>query len=115
MERFYSLYANLPQLGEDLKQVPWGHHKYIIDKFSDNPQKALFFVNKTIENNWSRSVLLNFIDTDLYERQGNAITNFKETLPATESDLAQEMTKDPYNFDFLSITEKYNEKELKDA
>lgn len=115
MERFYSLYENFPQLGEELKQVPWGHHKYIIDKFSDNPSKALFFINKTIENNWSRSVLLNFIDTDLYERQGNAITNFKETLPATESDLAQEMTKDPYNFDFLSITEKYNEKELKDA
>ena len=119
MERFYLLYAdevsNFPQLEEDLKSVPWGHQKYIIDRFSDDVKKAIFFVQKTIENNWSRSVLLNFLDTDLYERQGKALTNFKATLPAQNSDLAQEMTKDPYNFDFLTISERYNEKELKDA
>lgn len=115
MERFYILYEKFPQVGEELKMVPWGHHKYIIDRFSDNPDKAIFFVRKTIENGWSRSVLLNFIDTNLYERQGKAISNFKEVLSSTESDLAQQMTKDPYNFDFLSITERYNEKELKDA
>jgi len=119
MERFYLLYAeevsNFPQLEEDLKSVPWGHQKYIIDRFSDDAKKAIFFVQKTIENNWSRSVLLNFLDTDLYERQGKALTNFKATLPAENSDLAQEMTKDPYNFDFLTISERYNEKELKDA
>lgn len=119
MERFYLLYQepleNFPQLGEDLCRIPWGHHKYLIDKLSDNPQKAIFFVQKTIENNWSRSVMLNFLDTDLYERQGKAITNFKATLPDENSDLAQEMTKDPYNFDFLTLSERYNEKELKDA
>ena len=115
MERFYLLYKNFPQVEEKLSSIPWGHHKYIIDKFSDNPQKALFFVQKTLENNWSRAVLLNFLDTDLYERQGKAITNFSTTLPAIQSDLAQQITKDPYNFDFLTITEKYNEKELKDA
>ena len=60
-------------------------------------------------------MLLNFLDTDLYERQGKAITNFKLALPAPQSDLAQEMTKDPYNFDFLAISEDYREKELKDA
>ena len=60
-------------------------------------------------------MLLNFLDTDLYERQGKAITNFKLALPAPQSDLAQEMTKDPYNFDFLAIAEDYREKELKDA
>jgi predicted nuclease of restriction endonuclease-like (RecB) superfamily len=59
--------------------------------------------------------LLNFIDTDLYERQGKATTNFALTLPEEASDLAQEITKDPYSFDFLTLTEKYNEKEMKDA
>ena len=95
--------------------IPWGHIKTIMGKCNNNREKALFFVNKTFENNWSRSVLLNFLDTDLYERQGKAITNFNKTLPQVQGDLAQEITKDPYNFDFLSIREKYDEKELKDA
>ena len=75
----------------------------------------MFFVRKTIENSWSRNVLLNCMSTDLYERQGKAITNFKVSLPVPQSDLAQEMTKDPYKFDFLTMTEGYREKELKDA
>ena len=60
-------------------------------------------------------MLLNFLDTDLYEREGKAITNFKATLPALDSDLAQQMTKDPYCFDFLTLSHQYSEKELKDA
>lgn len=95
--------------------IPWGHIRTILDKCADEPDKALFFVNKTFENNWSRAVLLNFLDTDLYNRQGMAISNFKQSLPDVQSDLAQEITKDPYNFDFLTIREKYDEKELKDA
>ena len=58
---------------------------------------------------------MNFLDTNLYERQGKAITNFEKILPDTQSDLAQEMTKDPYNFDFLTLRQNYDEKELKDA
>ena len=129
MKRFYLLYSSIcpqlgdessdeeicPQVGEILFGIPWGHHKYIIDKCSGDPNKAWFYVNKTLENNWSRSVLLNFLSTDLYERQGKAITNFNSRLPVPQGDLAQEMTKDPYNFDFLTLTENYNEKELKDA
>lgn len=95
--------------------VPWGHHRFIIDKCKNNTQKALFYVRKTIENNWSRTVLLNFLDTDLYERQRKSVTNFKTTLPEVNSDLAQELIKDPYCFDFASLSERYNEKELKDA
>jgi predicted nuclease of restriction endonuclease-like (RecB) superfamily len=75
----------------------------------------LFYIRKTIENNWSRDVLLNFLGTDLYERQGKAITNFSNTLPIEQSDLAQAITKDPYNFDFLTLRERYDEKELKNA
>ena len=81
-------------------------------KCKGDKDKALFYVKKTLENNWSRDVLLNFLDTDLYERAGKAVTNFDLTLPEEQSDLAQAITKDPYNFDFLTIREKYDEKEL---
>lgn len=95
--------------------IPWGHIKTIMGKCKDDHEKALFFVKKTFENNWSRAVLLNFLDTDLYERQGKAVSNFSKTLPSIQGDLAQAITKDPYNFDFLTMREKYDEKELKDA
>ena len=103
------------QVMHDVFMVPWGHHKLLIDKFRNTPEKAVFFMRKTIENGWSRSMLLNFIDTDLYERQGKAVTNFAATLPQPMSDLAQEILKDPYSFDFLETSERYREKELKDA
>jgi predicted nuclease of restriction endonuclease-like (RecB) superfamily len=84
---FYELYshANRPQAVDDLKMqqifsIPWGHHRFIIDKCRGNSLKALFFVQQTIENNWSRNVLLNFLDTDLYERKGKAITNFRPAI-----------------------------------
>ncbi len=132
MQRFYWLYPRIdvilpqvgeelverefvPQVGEEIFMIPWGHHKVIIDKYKDDLNKAMFFVRKTIANNWSRGMLENFVDTDLYERQGNAITNFKSALPHPHGDLAQEITKDPYTFDFVSIAENYREKELKDA
>ena len=120
-KRFYTLYnqqiailpqvvgesekANLPQIVErlqsDLFSVPWGHHRYIIDKCSDNSDKALFYVRQTLENGWSRDTLLNMLEANLYERNGKAQTNFKNTLLDADSDLAQEMTRDPYNFSFL--------------
>ena len=70
-------------------------------------EEVLFYSRKTIENNWSCAVLQNWLDTDLYERQGKAITNFALTLPAPQSDLAQEMIRDPYSFDFLTIRAQY--------
>ena len=103
------------RIASDIFSIPWGHHRIIIDKFKEKPQKALFFVHQAVENGWSRDTLLNFIGTDLYERQGKALTNFKSTLPEETSDLAQELTKDPYNFAFTGITTKYNERKLKDA
>ena len=108
----------LPQFVEHIKSeifsVPWGHHMLLIDKCKNAPQKALFFVHQTMQNGWSRNMLLNFLDTDLYERQGKALTNFSRTLPDETSDLAQELTKDPYDFAFTGITGKYNERLLKD-
>lgn len=134
MYRFYNLYSqlveNLPQGVDDFKQqsrpqvaddllkeicsIPWFHQKTIIDKSKGDAKKALFFVRKVIENSWGRDVLLNFLGTDLYDRQEKAITNFSKTLPALQSDLAQQTTKDPYVFNFLTMTEDYNEKELED-
>jgi len=119
MKYYYELFmdevANRPQLVDDLKRIPWGHLRTIIDSCKKDSKKAIFFISKTIENNWSRPILLNFLDTDLYERQGKAITNFKNTLPAVQGELAQQITKDPYTFDFLSLREEYDETELKDA
>lgn len=109
---------NLQQPAEEFRilfSIPWTHHLYIIDKTKGNAEKAWFYVQQTLANNWSRSVLLNFLSTDLYERQGKSITNFQRTLPSIQGDLAQQMSKDPYCFDVLSQTTEYTEKELKDA
>ena len=99
---------------ESIFMVPWSLHILIIDKLKNDPKKAMFFVKKTIDNNWGYGVLLNFINTDLYERQGAAQTNLALTMPAPESDLAQELLKSPYDFTFLPGKEKYQETELKE-
>ena len=119
---FYCLYSQLlvnrQQGAEDLElifQIPWTHHMCIIDKVKGDARKGLFFARKSMENNWGRGVLLNFLSTDLYERQGAAQTNFALTMPAPESDLAQELLKSPYDFTFLPGKEKYQETELKEA
>ena len=122
-KKFYLLYAPylriVPQVAGQLEEmlfsIPWGHHRYLMDRFGKEPEKALFYVRKTMEEGWSRNMLLNFMDSGLYERQGKAQTNFSRTLPAPDSDLAQELTKDPYNFAFTGITGRYNEALLKDA
>lgn len=113
---YYQLFQNLRQLAEDFELlfcIPWTHHQKIIDKVKGDSQKAIFFVRKTWENQWGRATLVNFLDSDLYERQGSAQTNFQTTLPAAESDLAQQLLKDPYHFDFTNLNESYSEKELK--
>ena len=94
--------------------VPWGHHLYILSQCK-NIDKAVFYLNKTIELGWSRSVLLNFLDTDLYERQGKAVSNFDRLLANPQSDLAKQTLKDPYNFDFLTLDADYRERELENG
>ncbi len=121
-KRFYELYNQSDiirhQVGDELESIifsiPWRHHTEIIGKCK-SVDEALFYVNKTIENGWSRAVLLNFLDTKLYLADGKAITNFDKVLPSSLSDLAQQTLKDPYNFDFLTIRQNYDEKELQKA
>lgn len=92
-------------------QIPWGHNILIFTKIKSQ-KEALFYVQKTIENNWSRNVLELQLKSDLYNRQGKAVSNFKYTLPEPLSDLAQQTLKDPYIFDFITLTEGYKEKDI---
>ncbi len=94
-----------------LPKVPWGHHVLIINKTA-SIDEAIFYLNKTIENNWSRNVLQIQIESKLFKRQGKALNNFELTLPTPHSDLARETLKDPYKFDFLTLEKDVQELEL---
>ena len=115
MKKWFEFYSqseiDIEKIQQLVGQIPWGHNVVIISK-SKNIEEAIFYSNKTIENNWSRSVLLHQIELNLYERHGKAITNFTETLPAPHSELATETLKDPYKFDFLTLQEKALEKDI---
>ena len=103
------------QISEDVFfSVPWGHHLYIISQCKD-VSRAVFYLKKTVENGWSRAVLLNYLDTNLYERQGKAVNNFNRLLANPQSELAAQTLKDPYNFDFLTLDGEYRERELEQA
>jgi predicted nuclease of restriction endonuclease-like (RecB) superfamily len=110
MRRFAHSYPDL-NCAAAAAQIPWGHNMVIMDKVENN-DKRLWYVQKCLENGWSRSVLTMWIESNLYGRQGKAVTNFKVTLPEVTSDLAQQMLKDPYNFSFLTIAEKAKEQEI---
>ena len=91
--------------------MPWFHNCTILDKLKDRTER-LWYTQCAIENGWSRNVLLLQIEAGLYRRQGRALTNFKRTLPAPQSDLAQQLLKDPYNFDFLTVAADAHEREI---
>lgn len=95
-------------------QIPWGHNLVLLDKLEKQEQR-LWYIQQTIENGWSRSMLEMWIESDLYKRQGRAVTNFKQALTQPESDLAGQTLKDPYNFAFLTLDKKYRERELENG
>lgn len=99
---------NLPP---PVAEIPWAHNVIIIEKIKD-PAERLWYAQETIEHGWSRAVLVHQIESGLYRRQGKAITNFDKTLPPSQSDLAQQAIKDPYIFDFLTMTDSAAEREL---
>ena len=114
MKRLAQEYS-LEAIGQQaVDQLPWGHVIALIYKVL-NTKKRSFYIQKTIENGWSRNVLVMQIESNLYARQGKAITNFKETLPSPQSDLAHEIIKSPYNFEFLTIDDKINERKIEKA
>jgi predicted nuclease of restriction endonuclease-like (RecB) superfamily len=94
-------------------QLPWGHNVLIFTKSKTIPE-AIFYQQQTLQNNWSRDVLALQIKSDLFERSGKIISNFKHTLPEPTADLAQQSLKDPYVFDFVALAERYNERDIED-
>lgn len=92
-------------------QIPWGHNMVLLDKLK-TPSERLWYAQQALDYGWSRNTLETWIDSDLYARKGRAITNFKQTLPAVQSDMAEQALKNPYNFGFLTLDAAYREKEL---
>ena len=92
-------------------KLPWFHNCLILDKIKD-PAERHWYIQAAIENGWSRNMLAHHIEARLFHRQGKAITNFERTLPSPQSDLAQQLLKDPYNFDFLTLSQDAHERDL---
>ena len=119
--RFYNQHlANRQQVVGEIEMpqifglVPWGHHIHIMAK-CDSFDEAIFYINKTVEGNWSRKRMDDEIASNLYASQGTSLNNFSDRLPQPQGNLANEILKDPYRFDFLSMTKGYSEKQLEDA
>ncbi|MEW6213255.1 MAG: PDDEXK nuclease domain-containing protein, partial [Acidobacteriota bacterium] len=94
-----------------LGQITWYHNITLLDKIKDPAQRE-FYIRETIANGWSRNVLVLQIQSNLHKRQGKALTNFESTLPKPQSDLAQNILKDPYNFDFLGLGKEAHERDI---
>jgi len=100
--------SNLPQ---PVAEIPWGHNLVLLAKLK-TPLLRLWYARKVVEHGWSRAVLTHHIETQLYKREGKAVTNFKRTLAPPQSDLAEQTLKDPYNFDFLTLRSDAHERDL---
>ena len=97
-----------------LAQIPWSHNIVLMEKL-DSIEERIWYANKTLEHGWGRNALSSWISSELYKREGKAITNFKTTLPTPQSDLAQQVLKDPFLFDFLTPHKDHLEKDLEDG
>ncbi len=114
MKKFYEFYkSDFEKVQRLVAQIPWGHNILIVSK-SKTIKEALFYLNETFENNWSRDILDIQIKSELYDRQGNAITNFSKSLPQPNSDLAKQTLKDPYLFDFLTLKKDADERNIEE-
>ena len=122
MRKFYQYFSSAKiqaQTGEIVivqqlvGQLPWGHLSFLLRKVKAE-KEMLFYIQQTLENHWSRDVLALQIKSNLYERKGKALTNFDTTLPSPQSDLAQQTIKDPYIFDFLTLSKPYKERDIED-
>lgn len=114
MKKFAQTWPESDFVQQLAAQLPWTHLCVLMDKPGSRTQ-AEWYAHKAIENGWSRNVLVHQIDSDLYRRGGQTINNFQATLPAAQSELAQQTFKDPYIFDFLNLGETLSEHELENA
>ncbi|UOR06805.1 PDDEXK nuclease domain-containing protein [Hymenobacter aerilatus] len=111
MKSFAEAWTDETILQQVVAQIPWGHNVRLLDQIND-PTEREWYVRQTIENGWSRNVLVAQVESGLYQRQGRAVSNFARTLPAPQSELAQQILKDPYTFDFLSLGLEAQERDL---
>ncbi|MCL1469317.1 PDDEXK nuclease domain-containing protein [Argonema antarcticum] len=114
MRSFAETYPDFEFVQQVVAQIPWGHNVRILDTVKD-PVEREWYIRQTIEQGWSRNVLVHQIESGLYRRQGKADTNFSRTLPNPQSEIAQQLLKDPYNFDFISLGKEAQERELEKA
>jgi predicted nuclease of restriction endonuclease-like (RecB) superfamily len=114
MRAFAEAYPEEQFVQQVVGQIPWGHNVRLLDLVKDQEER-LWYAQQTIENGWSRNVLVLQIETGLIHRSGQAVTNFSRTLPSPQSDLAQSLLKDPYNLEFLTIGKDAQERELERA
>lgn len=114
MKAFADAYPDEEIVQRSVGKLPWRHNIALLDKLK-TPEQRLWYAQKAIENGWSRDILCYQIESNLLQRQGEAVTNFDRTLPPSQSDLAKQLIKDPYSFEFLSIQETVQERELEKA
>jgi predicted nuclease of restriction endonuclease-like (RecB) superfamily len=114
MKVFAEAYPDEAILQQLAARIPWFHNCILLEKVKD-PQVRIWYIQQTIEQGWSRNVLTHFVESQLYHRQGAATTNFLQTLPQSQSELAQQILRDPYNFDFLSLGDVIQERDLETA
>jgi len=114
MRSFAETYPDEQFVQEVLAQIPWYHNIALMEKLKSSEER-LWYARQTMEQGWSRDVLVHQMESGLYRRQGKADTNFSRTLPDAQSELAQQLLKDPYNFDFISLGKEAQERELEKA
>jgi predicted nuclease of restriction endonuclease-like (RecB) superfamily len=111
MRAFAEAWPDQEFVQESLAQIPWYHNITLLEKLETADERA-WYALRTVENGWSRNVLVHQIESGLHRRQGQAITNFAQTLPPPQSELAQQLLKDPYSFDFLTLGDQVLERDL---
>ena len=111
MRAFALAYPDFPTVQVSLAQIPWYHHISLLAKVKSLDHR-LFYIRETERNGWSRDTMLLHVKHKLHQRQGSAITNFEQTLPEPQSELVQQTIKDPYVFDFLTLTDDIKEKDI---
>ncbi len=112
MRAFFNAYKEEPEIVPRLVgQIPWAHNAVLIEKLKTLKER-IWYAQRTLEHGWSRSILELQIRSNLYQRHGKAINNFSATLPPAQSDLTQQILKDPFNFDFLTLGADAQERAL---
>jgi predicted nuclease of restriction endonuclease-like (RecB) superfamily len=111
MRSFAAAWPDEPIVQQVAAQLPWGHHMVLLDRAKDEPTR-LWYLHASVEYGWSRNILVHMIKGEVHLREGKAISNFSRTLPPEGSDMAEQILRDPYNFDFLTLADDFKEREL---